>query len=107
MLNKTVTIRRTVQHLIPLEMSRECKNEVSIELSESQEEPAEELDHRNDTDSEFEKRRFHRATTVKADLMRRLNEMIVILYQKRKFLNFIFDALSKWESVKDICELIQ
>ena len=96
-----------MQHLIPLEMSRECKNEVSIELSESQEEPAEELDHRNDTDSEFEKRRSHRTTTVKADLMRRLNEMIVILYQKRKFLNFIFDALSKWESVKDVCELIQ
>ena len=107
MSNKTVTIRRTVQHLIALEMCTECKNEVSIELSESQEEPAEELDHRNDTDSEFEKRRSHRTATVNADLIRRLNEMIVILYQKRKFLHFIFDALSKWEIVKVICGLIQ
>ena len=46
-LNKTV--RRTVQHLIPLEKSRHSKNEVSIELNESQEEPAKELDYRNDT----------------------------------------------------------
>ena len=45
MSNKTITtIRRPVQHLIPLKISRDCKNEVSIELNESQEEPAEELD---------------------------------------------------------------
>ena len=30
-----------MQHLTPLEMSRDCKNEVSIDLNESQEEPAE------------------------------------------------------------------
>ena len=47
-LNKTV--RKTVQHLIPLEKSRNCKNEVSIELNECQEEPAKELDYGNDTD---------------------------------------------------------
>ena len=47
-LNKTV--RRTVQHLISLEKSTDCKNEVSIELNECQEEPAKELDYRNDTD---------------------------------------------------------
>ena len=40
MSNKTNTIRKPVQHLIPLEMSRDCKNEVSIERNESQEEPA-------------------------------------------------------------------
>ena len=40
-LNKTV--RRTVQHLIPLEKSKDCKNEVPLELNESQEEPAKEL----------------------------------------------------------------
>ena len=36
--------------MIPLKISRDCKNEVSIELNESQEEPAEELDQWNDTD---------------------------------------------------------
>ena len=46
-LNKTV--RRTAQHLIPLEKGRHCKYEVSIELNKSQEEPAKELDYRNDT----------------------------------------------------------
>ena len=56
MSNKTITIRRPVQHLIPLEMSRDCKNEVSIELNKSQEEPVEELAHCNDTDWDFEKR---------------------------------------------------
>ena len=74
MSNKTITIRRPVQHLIPLEMSRDCKNEVSIELNESQEEPAEELDHCNDTDRDFEKRRSRRTATINAGLMRRLNE---------------------------------
>ena len=74
MSNKTVTVRRPVQHLIPLEMSKDCKNEVSIELNESQEEPAEELDHGNDTDRDFEKRRSRRAAAINADLMRRLNE---------------------------------
>ena len=74
MSNKTITIRRPVQHLIPLEMSRDCKNEVSIEQNESQEEPAEELDHGNDTDRDFEKRRSRRAAAINADLMRRLNE---------------------------------
>ena len=39
-----------MQHLIPLERTRDCKNEVSIELNECQEEPAKELDYRNDTD---------------------------------------------------------
>ena len=58
MSNKTITIRRPVQHLIPLEMSRDCKNEVSIELNESQEEPAEELDHRNDTDRDLAEQRL-------------------------------------------------
>ena len=43
------TVGRTVQHLIPLEKSRHSKNEVSIELNESQEEHAKELDYRNDT----------------------------------------------------------
>ena len=33
--------------------------------------------------------------------------MILILYQKRKFLPLIFNTQSKWESVKDICELIR
>ena len=31
---------------------------------------------------------------------------ILKLYQKRKFLPLIFNTLSKWGSVKDICELI-
>ena len=48
--NETITIKRPVKHLIPLEMSRDFKSEVSIELKESQEECAEELDHCNDTD---------------------------------------------------------
>ena len=74
MSNKTITIRRPVQHLIPLEMSRDCKNEVFIELNESQEEPAEELDHCNDTDRDFEKRRSRGAATINTGLMRRLNE---------------------------------
>ena len=56
MSNKTINIRRPVQHLIPLEMSRDCKNEVSIELNKSQEEPVEELAQCNDTDWDFEKR---------------------------------------------------
>ena len=60
MLNKTITIRRPGQHLIPLEMSRGCENEVSIELNKSQEEPAEELDHCNDTERDFEKGRSRR-----------------------------------------------
>ena len=34
MSNKTITIRRPLQHLIPLEMSRDYKNEVFIELNE-------------------------------------------------------------------------
>ena len=112
MSNKTITIRRPVQHLIPQEMSRDCRNEVSIELNESQEEPAEELYHGNDTDRDFEKRRSHRTAAINADLLRRLNEdtlneEILILYQKRKFLHLIFNTLSKWGSVKDICELIR
>ena len=74
MLNRTITIRRPVQHLIPLEMSRDCKNEVSIELSESQEEPAEELNHCNDTDRNFEKQNSRRTAAINADPMRRLNE---------------------------------
>ena len=53
---KANTIRKPVQHLIPLEMSRDCKNEVSIELNKSQEEPVEELAQCNDTDWDFEKR---------------------------------------------------
>ena len=72
--NKTTTIKRPVQHLIPLEMSRDCKNEVSIEQNESQEEPAEELDQGNDADRNFEKRRSRRTATINADLMKRLNE---------------------------------
>ena len=32
---------------------------------------------------------------------------ILILYQKRKFLQLNFNTLSKWESVKDICDLIR
>ena len=44
-LNKTV--RRTVQHLIPLEKSKDCKNEVPLELNEYQEELRKELDYRN------------------------------------------------------------
>ena len=39
MSNKTITFRRPVQHLIPMKMSRDCKNEVSNELNESQKEP--------------------------------------------------------------------
>ena len=71
MSNKTITIRRPVQQLILLEMSRDCKNEVSIE---SQEEPAEELDHCNDTGRDFEKRGSRKTAAVNADLVRRLNE---------------------------------
>ena len=74
MSNKTITIRRPMQHLIPLEMSRDCKNEVSIELNESQEEPAEELNHCNDTDRNFEKQNSRRTAAINADPMRRLNE---------------------------------
>ena len=74
MSNKTITIRRPVQHLIPLEMSRECENGVSIELNNSKKEIAGELDHCNDTNSDFEKRRSCRAAAVNTDLMRRLNE---------------------------------
>ena len=74
MSNKAITIRRPVQHLIPLEMSRDCKNEVFIELNESQEEPAEELDPCNDTNRNFEKRRSRRTAAINAGLMRRLNE---------------------------------
>ena len=43
--NETVTIKRPVKYLIPLEMTKDFKSEVSIELKESQEESAEELDH--------------------------------------------------------------
>ena len=32
---------------------------------------------------------------------------ILVLYQKRKFLPLNFNTLSKWESVKDICDLIR
>ena len=52
MSNKKITIRRPVQQLIPLE--------VSID-------PAEELNHCNDTDRDFEKRRSRRT-----DLMQTL-----------------------------------
>ena len=31
----------------------------------------------------------------------------LILYEKRKFLHLVFNTLSKWGSVKDICELIR
>ena len=55
-------------------MSRDCKSEVSIELNESQEKPAEKLNHCNDTDRDFEKRRSRRTADINADLMRRLNE---------------------------------
>ena len=72
--NETITIKRPVKHLIPLEMSRDFKSEVSIELKESQEECAEELDHCNDTDRKFEKRRSRRTAAINADLIRRLNE---------------------------------
>lgn len=34
MSNKTSAIRRLVQHLVPLEISKGCKNEVPIELNE-------------------------------------------------------------------------
>ena len=71
---KANTIRKPVQHLIPLEMSRDCKNEVFIERNESQEEPAEELDHCNDSDRDFEKGRSRRTAAITADLMKRLNE---------------------------------
>ena len=74
MSNKTITIRRPVQHLIPLEMCRDCKNEVSIELNKAQEEPAKELGHCNDVDMDFEKRRSRRTAAINAYLMRRLNE---------------------------------
>ena len=114
MSNKAITIGRPVQHLIRLEMSFDCKNEVSIELNESQEGPAEELDHCNDTDRTFEKRKSRRTAAINAVLMRRLDEenqkekkKILILHQKRKCLPLIFNTLSKWGSVKDICELIR
>ena len=55
-------------------MGRDCKNEVSIELSKSQEEPVEELDHCNDTDKNFEKRKSCTTVAINPDLMRRLNE---------------------------------
>ena len=74
MSNKTITIRRPVQHLIPPKMSRDCENEVSIELNKSQEEPAEELDRGNDTDRDLGKRRSRRTAAINADLMRGLNE---------------------------------
>ena len=74
MSNKTITIRRPVQHLIPLEMSWDSKNKVSIELNESLEEPAEELDHGNNTDRDFEKRRSRRTAAINVDLIRRLNK---------------------------------
>ena len=74
MSNKTITIRRPVQHLIALEMSWDSKNEVSIELNESLEEPAEELDHGNNTDRDFEKRRSRRTAAINVDLIRRLNK---------------------------------
>ena len=57
-----------------MEMSRDCKNEVSIELNESQEVPAEELDHGNDTARDFGKRRSRRTAAINAELMRRLKE---------------------------------
>ena len=74
MSNKTITIRRPVQHVIPLQMSRDCKNEVSIEQNQSQEEPVEELNHGNDMDRDCDKRRSRRTVAVNADLIRRLNE---------------------------------
>ena len=58
MSNKTITTRRPVQQLIPLEMSRD---------------PAEELNHCKDTDRDFEKRRSLRTAANNVDLMRRLN----------------------------------
>ena len=48
----------SIENHFPQEMSRDCKNEVSIELNESQEEPAEELDHRNDTDRDLAEQRL-------------------------------------------------
>ena len=72
--NETITIKRPVKHLIPLEMSRDFKSEVSIKLKESQEESAEELDYCNDTDRKLEKRRSRRTAAINADLTRRLNE---------------------------------
>ena len=47
---------------------------MSIELNKSQEQPAKKLDHCNDTDMDFEKRRRRRTAAINADLMRRLNE---------------------------------
>ena len=43
-------------------------------LNESQEEPAKELDYRNDTDRKSGKRRYRRTAAINADLLRRLNE---------------------------------
>ena len=43
-------------------------------LNEFREEPAKELDHRNDTDRKFGKRRYRRTAAINADLLRRLNE---------------------------------
>lgn len=74
MSNKRVTIRRPVQHLIPLKMSRDWKNEISIELNNSKTEIVEETDHRNATNSDFEKRKFRETAAANTDLIRRLNE---------------------------------
>ena len=43
-------------------------------LNESREEPAKELDYRNDTDRKFGKRRYRRTAAINTDLLRRLNE---------------------------------
>ena len=43
-------------------------------LNESREEPPTELDHRNDTDRKFGKRRYRRTAAINVDLLRRLNE---------------------------------
>ena len=75
-----------MQHLIQLERTRDCKNEVSIELTECQEEPVKELDYRNDTDrktkisqnSGYLCRPFEE---IKMKTIKRKKE-IFILYQK-------------------------
>ena len=43
-------------------------------LKESREEPAKELDYRNDTDRKLGKQRYRRTAAINADLLRRLNE---------------------------------
>ena len=43
-------------------------------LNESREEPAKELDYRNDTDRKLGKQRYRRTAAINADLLRRLNE---------------------------------